>query len=695
MTGPDRSVLDRNLAALALRNAPLAAELRTRDWEGAGYRVVTASDGRRVVGHDDAGRTPGGPGVERAVAEALTRPGAMVLGGVGDGRVLGLLKPRPAGPHGAVHAVYVCEPDLDRLAAALSLADLTGPGGALASDAVLWFAGPGWDAAYAGALAENFGLALPDLQARLGCGEAVDRAWRAAAEGRADAERAAAERARAWAASWESDGLPVLLDGRTPRRPRVLLITSRFTTVVRHSVIAAARGFAALGWETRVCTEKADHERLSPGVVVGEVGAFRPDLIVAVNYHRHHFTGLPDGVPFVCWIQDDMLHLIEPGAGGRLGARDFVMCAWAHRYFMEWGYPRERCVSVPRMVEATRGVRAGSPGADLVYVSSHSAVPRAVLNQMVAAAGGESPGARATALAGERLIGIYERGGSVATPRDLRRMLDSAARDAGVREPDPAWLTRVTEVLSLHLNNPLYRQQGLRWAGAVARARGLSLAVYGPGWEAHPEFAPFARGTVAHGAELDAVTRAAGFNLRLEPYPATCHQRLLEAIAAGGLVLNRRWSAWEEPEAHYAAFFLEHLAGRASSDGEAEAMLDGASLERWRAVTDGLCAVFPHMRSMDVTAHFAKRLSDGTMADYVLSGHPPRFFETVFDDEAGLGALVDRFLADPGERAAIIETQRAAVVARFSYETGLRLLLEAVTSRVATGAGCAACGGAA
>src|SRR5690606_449879 len=154
------------------------------------------------------------------------------------------------------------------------------------------------------------GLALPDLQARLGCGEAVDRAWRAAAEGRADAERAAAERARAWSASWESDGLPVLLDGRTSRRPRVLLITSRFTTVVRHSVIAAARGFAALGWETRVCTEKAGHERLSPGVVVGEVGAFRPDLIVAVNYHRHHFTGLPDGVPFVCWIQDDMLHLI-------------------------------------------------------------------------------------------------------------------------------------------------------------------------------------------------------------------------------------------------------------------------------------------------------------------------------------------------------------------------------------------------
>lgn len=679
-----RDILRRNLESLDEHRPHVAAMLRAHASDGGGYWLVDAPDGRCVVTHDDASRVPGGPTAEQALREVLAKPASAVIAGVGDGRVLGLVASRPVGVQGSTSAVYLCEPDLDRLMAALSVADLTGPDGPIAHAAVYWFVGERWGVTYREALGPDPWLPLPDIHARLGVGDAAERVWQETVAARAIAARAALETASAWSVS-EEIADAVAWEGGLGRAPRALLITSRFTTVVRHSIVAAARGFASHGWETLVCTERADHERLTHEAVVGAIAAFRPDLILAVNYHRHHFAGVPDGVPFVCWIQDDMLHLIEPGAGARLGERDFVMSAWAHRYVKEWGYPADRCVVVSRMIENLAPRLPPSddePTDDLVYVSSHSGAPSVILEQLIRVAGTHTAQGRAAVRAGRALIGIYARGGSVAEARGVRTLLSEASVAEGVDRPDPAWLSRVGELLALHLNNPLYRQQGLAWAARVARERGRTLAVYGPGWDRHPEFAPFARGPVAPGGDLVRVTRSGRFNLRLEPYPAMCHQRLIDAVAAGGFVLSRRLSPGEEPEAHYASFFLERLAGRASSDRQVAELLDDDARLEWHRLTDGLCAVFPQMRSMDVTAHFTKRLREGTMVDYIHSAHTPRFFETVFDDPASLGALVDRFLADPGEREAIAGAQRASVVARFSYENGLRVMLDAIVARL-------------
>lgn len=688
MTGVDDGVhLERNLAALDRHRPAVAAVLRARLAEGvaSGYRVDVEADGRGVVKHADTLRTPGGPAAEKALREALAKPNAAVIGGIGDGRVLPLLAPRTPGPHGSTQAVYLCEPDLDRLLAGLALADLSADNGPIASDAVMWFVGTAWAEAYRDALAGTSLLPAPDIQVRLGTGSETEAVWAAASAARKAAEAQAAEAARAWGTSCEPDELADLFGPGAPRTPRVLLIASRFTTVVRHSVAEAARGFTALGWDALVCTEEADHERLCPEAVLRSLAGFRPDLIVAVNYHRHHFSGLPGGVPFVCWIQDDMLHLIEPGAGDRLGERDFVMSAWAHRYVHEWGYPAARCVVVPRMTDVASLppgiVRDEELRDDLVYVSSHSARPREVLDRLTAAAGGHTPGARATARAGEALMDVYARGESVANPRKIRELLTDAARSEGMETPDGAWLSRVTELLALHLNNRLYRQQGLGWAASVAKERGLTLAVYGPGWEHHPDFAAHARGPVGREA-LVGVTRTARFNLRLEPYPAMCHQRLIEALAAGGAVLSRRFSAGEQPEAALVSFFLRHIAHRSRRTAGLAGLLSASELATWNGLVDAYKAVFPHLAGADMVLFMSERHEQGTLADYEHSAHPPEYFRTVFGDAAELDRVVSGFLSDPSARRTTACAQQADVRDRFGYGTGLQRLVSILGQRL-------------
>lgn len=688
------AIFQRNLTALTEHRPAVAALLRDRKPLDAGYRISTVPDGRLVVAHPDAARTPGGPTAEQALREAFSRPSAAVVGGVGDGRVLGLVAARPRGLHGAASVVYLCEPDLDRLASALGTTDLTGATGPIEQSAVRWFVGADWQEAYHNELAEEPLLPLPDIHARLGVGEEAEHAWKAVAADRRCADATAAESARAWARSDEIEGLAAMAGG-ADRVPRVLLIASRFTQVIRHSIAGAARGFAALRWEARICTERADHERLTPEAVLHAVGAFRPDLIVTVNYHRHHFAGLPGGIPFVCWIQDDMPHLIEPGAGDRLGERDFVMGTWVQRYCKEWGYRKDRCVVVPRMTDAAcQSVPFGATsGDDLVYVSNHSGMPREILDRLRQATGADTVSARTALRAGEALIAIYEDGGAVANPHDLRRITARVAEAEGMETPDPAWLTRVSEMLALHLNNPLYRQQGLDWAVGAARDRGLSLAVYGSGWDRHPRFASYARGVLAYGEDLDRVTRSARFNLRLEPYPAMCHQRLIDSLAAGGMVLSRRYSEAEEPEAIFVDIFLRRLAHRARSVGEAVALLDGPERDGFIPLCDRLHRAVPRLAGKDLVAYYHERLHEGSLGDYIHSRHPPGFFDIVFGSEAELGAVIDRSLAEPDSREDLVRRQRAFIVERHSYPAGLgRLLseirvslLEPVTPGLASG----------
>jgi hypothetical protein len=119
----------------------------------------------------------------------------------------------------------------------------------------------------------------------------------------------------------------------------------------------------------------------------------------------------------------------------------------------------------------------------------------------------------------------------------VQRLADEAAAKLGLTM-SPA--TREQVGLALHhpLNNALYRQQTLEWAAAAADDLGLTLGLYGNGWDRHPMLSRFARGPVGYGKPLEELTRRSKINLQVVPY-FFMHQRLLDGLAAGGFFLVR------------------------------------------------------------------------------------------------------------------------------------------------------------
>jgi hypothetical protein len=231
-------------------------------------------------------------------------------------------------------------------------------------------------------------------------------------------------------------------------------------------------------------------------------------------------------------------------------------------------------------------------------------------------------------------------------------------------------------------NDALYRQQALGWAADVAEELGLTLALYGNGWEKHPRFAPFARGPVEYGEPLRRLTRRSRINLQIVPY-LCLHQRLLDGLMAGGFFLIRAHPADVAPA--QLLHFLEAADGRllpsrdpgaTSEDGSGGASSSRPAspahavphdlLERCRAC---LCTT----GGEDVVAMVRAWQEAGQLC--AGEGPLPMFEEVAFDSADALAAKVSFALESPLFRQTVVDAQRRSVAGRLSYDAGIRRVI--------------------
>jgi hypothetical protein len=188
----------------------------------------------------------------------------------------------------------------------------------------------------------------------------------------------------------------------------VLLPISRYSTFVKHSAADLAEAFIAMGHDARVLTEPDDHSRLASPAYLRAFAEFRPDLVVLINYTRHHMgQAIVPGVPVVCWIQDAMPHLFNPQAGAAQGELDFLAGYLPTELFDRFAYPRARTLFSPVTASATK-FHPTPPSADdvqrmtceIAYVSHQSEAPDVFCERMIAAAPANTPARRAVEGAG-------------------------------------------------------------------------------------------------------------------------------------------------------------------------------------------------------------------------------------------------------------------------------------------------------
>jgi hypothetical protein len=608
-------------------------------------------------------RTPGGE--------------AIALCGVGDGYLTRLLAQRPPELFmDKEQPVYLIEPEPQVLLQCLMIHDYAGAAGPIESDRFRWFVGPEWDAALERELFDNQYLPVPSVTVGQGYDTPrVQERLRVITQKLVDRDAELAAAIKQHYEGLRAGDFADAFGGAAGRQPRVLLLTTRFSTVLQYSTRDTAAAFERLGWEARVVVEPSPHHRVLRSAIAAAVAEFRPDLVFQIDHLRPEHQGLfPENLPFACWIQDHLPHLACPELGRRLGEFDFVLTDAIATYAEKFDYPARQCIPLPKLVVPTEVAAAGDePADDIVFVSNASRAAEAMTAEAVARHGANPHSRELIGRCCARIIETYDAGGSLPTYQDVCAVLRSTLKETGMSVAADGF-----DVLARWLTHPfndaLYRQQALRWAAVAAQERGLSLALYGKGWEAHPEFRPHARGPVAYGEPLRRLTRRSRINLQIVPY-LCLHQRLLDGLMAGGFFLIRTHPSDVLP-AVMLRLLAEFGAADVGSTSGALAVLPPHANAALAQLVEQCRPCLCTTGTEDVVAMVRAWEDAGQLT--ASDGPLPMLADVGFEEARGLAVRIEKFVAAPGLRESIVQSQRRSIGLRLSYDAGIRRVVNRI-----------------
>jgi hypothetical protein len=643
------------------------------------YAIVRGKGGRWTIA---AAADAGGQSLSRGgdpvlatvqtlaeIKSTLQRGSPMSVCGIGDGYVLSALAGfSPKLPLGREQIVFVIEPDPQLVLTALLLHDFSGPDGAIRQQRFRWFVGQSWAKDFEQELQSDLFLQFPESHiCQSSDYPTIDAVFHKVLDRLLEMDRRAGEESEKIYSGATGQSLAELFSQRPSRPPRVLLITSRFTTVLQYSSAHAAEALAKLGWQTKTMIEPTPHHALRKLAMRHAINEFKPDLVLNIDHHRHEYEGVfPENLPFACWIQDHLPNLCTDAAGPKIGKRDFILTALGTHFVRQYKYPARQIVDLPNLARlAKRPASWKCDGPDLVYISNWSRTTEEIIGDCLAQTAAPPELHAITEKSIGLMLGTYDRGQWLATPSQIRALIHRAEKQCGYAISDPQLLDGLVNLLWNRLNNHLYRHQALQWVIDLAEEKKLNLSLYGKGWEGHPRLGRFARGFVKPGNDLEDLVRRSKINLQLEPFPCFTHPRLLSGVFAGGFFIARDHPFNHQPQ-KLLNFLAENFDSEVETTDQARAQIPPNRRDALEAILNQCAEMGDQADVVEMTRNWQRAglLKIGGIAMAALP-------EISFDDPRTLRERVERFLCDEPLRLRTAAAIRQDLESRLSYEPGL------------------------
>lgn len=674
-----RRKLCANLAALKVHRPVIYNTLIDVD-PSASYSIATSKTGHpTVVFHKPDGGTismsadndpQGGVRTAMTSIDAAYRGGkALGLAGMGDGYLISHLAQNP--PElilGRQQAIVMIEPDPHLVLACLMIHDFTGPAGPIEQQRISWYVGRSWLMQFRDEFFGDLFKMYPGVTIRTGLQSvAIERELDQFLKDIADLDKQFVEETQPYYARVTRDQLVSLMGNHPPRAPRVLVLTTRFSTVLQYSAADTADAFRKMGWDAQLLIEPTPWHGLNRIAMRQAVAKFKPDLVFQIDHLRSEYGELfPANLPAVCWVQDHLPNLMNASAGASVSPRDFVLLESPRMYHEKFGYPLRQCIYLNK---ATRVPQApdkwDQDGDTMVFVSNCSHDPQELAEKLINRIE-QKPIAELVRHFTTETIARYAQGECIQTIPDLDAALEKVEQQYGIRAGTREQRDSLIQALWHPFNDTLYRQQALRWAAAAAQELGATLGLYGNGWEKNAEFSRHARGYAKYGDELEALTRQTKINLHIVPF-GYLHQRILDGLVCGGFFMIR-----DHPVNHFAAelvaFMDAHLPADITTLQQAREVLSPDSL----VVLDQFMMRYRHLSSGDPIKTLRAAAHRG------LTQKLPAMNEVSFRNGEEFTDKLARFLADPNLRTETAASQRAFVERYFTYESNMRRIVKAI-----------------
>ena len=334
------------------------------------------------------------------------------------------------------------------------------------------------------------------------------------------------------------------------RRLKILVGGVRFGGFVGESSYLLARALERLGHDVHFLTEINNFQYIVPLALQRAIEDISPDLIVWINFARPFLAAkgtCMDGIPFCCYIQDPpvMDDLRSPAILEQKSELDFyVSCSedWA-KELEALGYGETPTVKAPTdpcvfSMASSSESHFCDREFDISYVAT---IPDDAAIEVF----GDDNTEQGSRLKKKLFRDIYHSleeplaNWKDPQPDDYRTMAVER-----VRRENPAWYAQhgnnpeaIRELTTSLENGPgrvAVRGMPLVW---LAKA-GHDLAVFGRGWEHHPDLMEHFQGWIPYGSPLAGMLRASKIHLCIHNL-WTLTMKVLDCLATGTFPLVR------------------------------------------------------------------------------------------------------------------------------------------------------------
>ena len=371
-----------------------------------------------------------------------------------------------------------------------------------------------------------------------------------------------------------------------------------------------------------------------------------------------------------------------------LGRRDYYIASDPEPLVGQYGYPASRglastMVTSERQYDDARlSDEALAPyRCDVSYVSNQSGQPSTFHAERRQWFVKDSGAIRLADFLYEMLADAYaRRKPDIYIERE--HLLARAEQATGARPGSPEARDALLNSYLYPLAELMLRQTTLEWVADYCDRKGRTLYLFGNGWESHPRFARYARGTAKNGAELRAIYQASAVNLQIIGTGAI-HQRLLDGLAAGGFFLIRY-----SPGDVLHTLFQRYLDAVRRRPVELDRPYEPGELPEVAAALRDLWVfrgLEPQIDRIVVSAGRMRIFQRMEASGYrqFAGAVFPEYGDVSFDSPEAFERAAERFLGDAEARRRVAQSMRTVVVGRYSYAALTRELLALIDRCIA------------
>lgn len=128
-------------------------------------------------------------------------------------------------------------------------------------------------------------------------------------------------------------------------RPRILFITSRFTTFLQYCIRDCVLACTNLNIPCDLLIEESDIYRLSSLSILDKINEFKPDLIIMIDHFAWEYPVVNNKIIFITWIQDPLPQIMDVNSPSKLGDLNFIISPYtSYKEFDELGYPEGKII---------------------------------------------------------------------------------------------------------------------------------------------------------------------------------------------------------------------------------------------------------------------------------------------------------------------------------------------------------------